>query len=82
MAHPDSEQPEATIERVKVRVLPDGRLTRRDAATYLGLKEKTLAQWAIQNRGPLSRRVGGRCFYDLSDLKAFVRGEGGDQDSG
>ena len=34
---------QAPVEQVKVRVLPDGRMTREDAASYLGLKSKTLA---------------------------------------
>ena len=34
------------IEQVRVRVLPDGRMTRENAATYLGMKSKTLAMCA------------------------------------
>ena len=64
-----------TIEKPRVRVLPDGRLCREDAATYLGLKSKTLSMWAIQGKGPQTVRVGGRCFYFKSDLDAFIRGK-------
>ncbi len=32
---------------MKVRVLPDGRLSRKDAAKYLGRAEKTLAMWEM-----------------------------------
>jgi hypothetical protein len=60
-----------TIERVRVRVLPDGRLTRADAAAFLGLSPKTLAEWKSKGTGPMSLRIGGRCFYRLSDLEAF-----------
>ncbi len=63
------------VHPVKVRVLPDGRMTRRDAAAYLGLAPKTLAQWKSEARGPPSYRVGGRVFYFREDLDAFVRGE-------
>lgn len=63
------------LDRVKVRVLPDGRMTRRDAAAYLGRKAKTLAQWSSEGRGPRMCRVGGRVFYFRSDLDAFIRGE-------
>ena len=35
------------IEQVRVRVLPDGRMSRKDAATYLGRAEKTLAMWEM-----------------------------------
>ncbi len=63
------------VEVVRCRVLPDGRMTREDAARYLGLKPKTLAMWAMENKGPKSVRVGGRCFYYQHQLDAFVRGE-------
>jgi len=53
---------------VRVRVLPDGRMTREHAAMYLGLKVKTLAMWAIQGKGPRPIRIGGRVFYRQSDL--------------
>lgn len=66
---------EGEIESVRVRVLPDGRLTREDAARYLGLQPKTLAQWACEGRGPKAVAVGGRRFYFKADLDAFVRGE-------
>ena len=60
------------VDQVRVRVLPDGRMTRRDAARYLGLKAKTLAMWAMAGKGPPVIRVGGRCFYCRSDLDEFV----------
>ncbi len=63
------------IEQVRVRILPDGRMARIDAATYLGLKPKTLAMWAMEGKGPRAHRVGGRCFYYKHELDAFVRGE-------
>lgn len=65
----------ANVDEVRVRVLPDGRITREDAATYLGLKSKTLAIWAMHGKGPSSRKVGGRVFYYKDDLDAFIRGE-------
>lgn len=63
------------IEQVRCRVLPDGRMSRHDAAKYLGLKEKTLAMWALAGKGPRTVKVGGRVFYYLVDLDRFVRGE-------
>ncbi len=63
------------IDQVRVRVLPDGRMSRRDAATYLGRAEKTLAMWELEGKGPKSVLVGGRRFYFKSILDAFVRGE-------
>ena len=63
------------IEKPRIRVLPDGRLSRGDAALYLGLKPKTLSMWQVAGKGPRAVRVGGRIFYYLADLDAFVRGE-------
>lgn len=53
-------------------ITPDGRLTRAHAAKYLGVAEQTLANWRSIGRGPKSFRLGGRVFYRLSDLEAFV----------
>ncbi len=64
---------QANLQQVKVRVLPDGRLSRRDAAAYLGLSEKTLAIWATQGRGPKVQPVAGRRFYFKEELDRFVR---------
>ena len=61
------------FEQVRVRVLPDGRLSRRDAAKFLGLAPKTLAMWSMNRRGPASVRVGGRIFYQLEELKRFTQ---------
>ena len=62
-------------ETVRVRILPDGRMTREDAAHYLGLKPKTLAMWEMLGKGPTSVKVGGRRFYYKNALDAFIRGE-------
>jgi hypothetical protein len=67
-----------SLEIVRVRVLPDGRLTRRDAAKYLGVAEKTLAMWALEGRGPKSLKVGGRRFYFQKTLDCFVQGVPGE----
>jgi hypothetical protein len=64
----------SAIEHVKVRILPDGRRARGDAALHLGHQPKTLAMWALQGKGPRSLKVGGRVFYFKEDLDAFVRG--------
>ena len=63
------------IEQVKVRVLPDGRMSRADAARYLGINEKTLANWALVARGPPPHRVGGRVFYYREACDAFIQGD-------
>ncbi len=67
----------AQLEPIRVRVLPDGRMKREDAAAYLGLKPKTLAMWAVEGKGPKSVRVGGRRFYYKAALDAFIQGDVG-----
>jgi hypothetical protein len=64
------------IDQVRVRVLPDGRMTRQDAVRYLGHQSKTLSMWQLQGKGPRSVKVGGRVFYYRDDLDKFVRGGG------
>ena len=65
----------AEIETVHVRVLPDGRMDRENAARYLGLKPKTLAMWLLEKKGPPSLKVGGKRFYFKDQLDAFIQGE-------
>jgi Helix-turn-helix domain len=65
---------DAIIERVRVRILPDSRMDRDNAALYLGVSRKTLDQWAYQGKGPRCVKVGGGCFYFKADLDAFIRG--------
>ena len=65
-----------SIETIRVRVLPDGRLTRRDAGRYLGVAEKTMAMWALNGKGPQSVKVGGRVFYFRTALDAFIGDHG------
>lgn len=64
-----------TIERVRVRVLPDGRVSRRDAAAFIGRDPKTLANWATEGKGPRGIRCGGRIYYAFEDLQRFAQGE-------
>ncbi|MDP6352127.1 MAG: hypothetical protein QF926_06460 [Alphaproteobacteria bacterium] len=61
------------IEPVRVRVLPDARVDRRNAAKYLGRAEKTLAMWEMEGKGPKSIKVGGRRFYYIDVLDKFIR---------
>jgi hypothetical protein len=63
-----------TIEAVRVRVLPDGRMDRANAAAYLGYASKTLAIWLGQGKGPKYVKASGRVFYFKEDLDAFLRG--------
>ena len=58
-----------------VSVTPDGRVTRAEAARFLGFKPKTLAEWHRLGIGPDSFLVGGRRFYRLSELEQYANGE-------
>jgi len=57
----------------RVIVLPDGRVDRKNAATFLGREPKTLAEWHSKGLGPRSFKVGGRRFYLLDDLREFAK---------
>lgn len=63
------------IDQVRVQVLPDGRVDRKNAAKALGRQPKTLAEWKRLGIGPRARLVGGRIFYDWADVQSFARGE-------
>jgi DNA-binding transcriptional MerR regulator len=50
-----------------------GRLTRADAASYLGVSASTMADWHRKGIGPASVKVGGRRFYRVDALRAYIR---------
>ena len=62
-------------EQRSVMVLPDGRVPRCEAARFLGVATKTMAEWQRLGRGPRSRLVGSRRFYMIDDLRAFAEGK-------
>ena len=63
------------IEEVKVRVLPGNRVDRANAAKAMGRTPKTLAHWKSLGIGPRPIIVGGRIFYDFSEVQAMASGE-------
>jgi hypothetical protein len=63
------------ITMVQVTQLPDGRMDSKNAATYLGLKEKTLAMMRCDGSGPQFIKRG-RIFYFKDDLDQWLA-EGG-----
>lgn len=63
------------MDDVKIPILPDGRVSRADAARFLGYQPKTLAEWHRLGKGPASRMVGGRRFYQIDDLRSFAGSE-------
>jgi Helix-turn-helix domain len=63
---------ETHIDRIKVRVLPDGRMPPKDAANYLGRTTGTLKQWRTHGRGPAWLKIAGRVFYQKAVLDEFL----------
>ena len=63
------------LEPIRVRILPDGRMDRQNAATYLGKTPKTLAMWFTEGKGPRVHKAGGRCFYYRDECDAYLKGE-------
>jgi hypothetical protein len=60
------------MDQIRITVLPDGRVDRPNAARFLGLAPKTLAEYHRLGKGPASMKVGARRFYKIDDLRAFV----------
>jgi hypothetical protein len=59
------------IERVEVKILPDGRMDRKNAALYVGLSVKTLAMHKSRGTGPRCIKRG-RVFYFREDLDRWL----------
>lgn len=62
----------ATVQTVQVIVLPDGRMDPKNASTYVGLSEKTLAMKRCNGTGPKFVKRG-RIFYYREDLDAWLQ---------
>ncbi|MGH8647384.1 MAG: helix-turn-helix domain-containing protein [Gammaproteobacteria bacterium] len=62
----------AVVETISVLVLPDGRMDTKNAARYLGLREKTLAMLRSAGEGPAYVKRG-RVFYFKQDLDTWVQ---------
>jgi len=56
----------------KVRVTATGLVRRKEAAAAIGLRPKTLCEWAAKGIGPSPVKIGGRVFYRWSELQAFA----------
>jgi len=48
------------------------RLSERDAASFLGITQRTLQDWRLNRRGPAFIRLGRRIAYDSRDLEHFL----------
>lgn len=64
-----------SIDQIRITVLPDGRVDRKNAARALGREPKTLAEWKRLGVGPRGFLVGGRVFYWWTEVQAFAHGE-------
>ena len=62
------------VEHLKVVVLPDDRVDRKNAALALNRSPKTMAEWSRLGLGPRPFAVGGRIFYRWSEVQAFASG--------
>lgn len=71
------EKPIAPIQTIKGQIITfaDGRMTGKDAADYLGLKEKTLAIMRTNGTGPAFIKRG-RIFYYKEDLDKWLNQNG------
>ena len=47
-------------------------LTTAEAAAYMRLKPQTLCKWRSGGRGPLFVQLGGKVFYRVAELDAYV----------
>lgn len=59
------------IEQINIVMFPDGRLDTKNAARYLGLKEKTIAMMRGNGSGPRFIKRG-RIFYFKEDLDSWL----------
>ncbi len=64
------------LEPVTVRVLPNGNMDSKNAAKYVDRAPKTLAMWRMRGIGPPWWKCGGRVFYNIEALDAYLRGKG------
>ena len=48
------------------------RLSERDAASFLGITQRTLQDWRLNRRGPAYIKLGRRIAYDRADLERFL----------
>ncbi len=68
---PTPSQPD-DIHLISIQMLPDGRMTPKNAALYMGLAEKTLAMKRCDGSGPCFTKVASKVFYKKSDLDTWI----------
>ena len=61
------------VDKATDSAYPDGGLNTKNAAFYIGVKEKTLSQWRWRGKkGPKFKKIGRKVFYYLPDLDDFI----------
>ena len=55
----------------KINILPDGRMDAKNAALYLGLSPRSLAQFRCSGKGPQYVKMG-KIFYFKDCLDAWI----------
>lgn len=60
-------------EKIRHAVKPPEKLRREDAAEYLGVEKSTLDTWACRGKGPEFCKVGGKVWYFVDDLDAWLK---------
>ena len=65
----------AIVTPIQVRTYPDGRMDTKNASTYTGLSEKTLAMMRCNGNGPKYVKRG-RIFYFTADVDEWMNSEG------
>lgn len=63
------------INPIQVVTYPDGRMNTKNASTYTGLSEKTLAMMRCTGKGPKFIKRG-RVFYFTADVDAWMNANG------
>ncbi|CAN7472699.1 helix-turn-helix domain-containing protein [Mesorhizobium caraganae] len=63
----------APRQRKRKRVFREGDLLKPpQAARFLKVNVKTLANWRVTGKGPSFHKIGSRVVYDFAELKAFA----------
>lgn len=68
------------VRNETARVLPDGRISRAEAARYIGVSANTLRAWDVSGRHDDHYRkltVAGRVYYRFEQIVAFVEAQMG-----
>jgi hypothetical protein len=63
------------ISPIQVVTYPDGRMNTKNASSYTGLSEKTLAMMRCNGNGPKFIKRG-RVFYFMADVDTWMNANG------